>query len=135
MFVSGDVQIPNIVSKNYAINLDSLAQQSRCNLSQFYPQIIQGLTFNGNLAGLTDNWDTQVMYYNKTLFQKAGVALPNANWTWDDFQNAARAANDRVGFVEAVRRGVRHGVLCSRVLHYLVIRRQHRESRWKDMRD
>lgn len=90
LFVSGDVQIANIVSKNYAINLDGLAQQSNFNLSQFYPQIIQGLTFNGNLAGLTDNWDTQVMYYNKTMFQKAGIAPPNASWTWDDFQNAAQ---------------------------------------------
>jgi multiple sugar transport system substrate-binding protein len=30
------------------------------------------------------------LVYNKTLFQEAGVALPNANWTWDDVLDAAR---------------------------------------------
>jgi multiple sugar transport system substrate-binding protein len=90
LFGSGDVQIPNIVSKSYAFNLDDFAKRDNFNLSQFYPQIVQGLTFNGSLAGLTDNWDTQVMYYNKTMFQQAGVSPPTANWTWADFQSAAQ---------------------------------------------
>jgi multiple sugar transport system substrate-binding protein len=30
------------------------------------------------------------MYYNKSLFDKAGVEYPNENWTWDDFQAAAK---------------------------------------------
>ena len=24
------------------------------------------------------------MYYNKTMFEEAGVPLPTADWTWDD---------------------------------------------------
>jgi multiple sugar transport system substrate-binding protein len=90
LFGSGDVQIPNIVAKNYAINLDTFAQNDNFDLSQIYPQIVEGLTFDGNLAGLSDNWDTQVMYYNKTMFEKAGISPPNADWTWDDFQTAAQ---------------------------------------------
>lgn len=30
----------------------------------------------------TDSW---VMFYNKDMFAKAGVAEPKAGWTWDDF--------------------------------------------------
>ncbi|MEY4809892.1 MAG: L-arabinose transport system permease protein AraP, partial [Planctomycetota bacterium] len=30
-------------------------------------------------------------YYNKDLFQKAGVPLPKVDWTWDDFIATARA--------------------------------------------
>jgi multiple sugar transport system substrate-binding protein len=30
-----------------------------------------------------------VLYYNPKLFQDAGVAEPNDNWTWDDFKSAA----------------------------------------------
>jgi multiple sugar transport system substrate-binding protein len=52
--------------------------------------VVQGLTYDGKLVGLTDNWDTQVMYYNKSLFDKAGVAYPTERWTWDDFLAAAR---------------------------------------------
>jgi multiple sugar transport system substrate-binding protein len=90
LFVSGDVQIANMVSKNYAADLNTFAQDENYDLSKIYSQIIDGLTFNGSLAGLTDNWDTQVMYYNKTMFEKAGVPLPTADWTWDDFESAAQ---------------------------------------------
>ncbi len=31
-----------------------------------------------------------VMYYNKRLFDAAGVAYPQPGWTWDDFFDAAR---------------------------------------------
>jgi multiple sugar transport system substrate-binding protein len=41
-------------------------------------------------VGLTDNWDTQVLYYNRGLFDKAGLAYPDASWTWDDLTAAAR---------------------------------------------
>lgn len=90
IFGSGDVQIPNIVAKKFALNLTPYVQRDKYDLSGFYPAIVQNLTYNGNLVGLTDNYDTQVMYYNTTLFKKAGVAEPTSSWTWDDFVAAAR---------------------------------------------
>jgi len=90
IFGSGDVQIPNIVSKNFAIDLKPYVERDKYDLSDFYPQIVDGLTFQGKLVGLTDNWDTQVMYYNASLFEKAGVSPPTADWTWDDFLAAAQ---------------------------------------------
>lgn len=89
IFGSGDVQIPNIVAKNFALDLTPLVKRDNYSLSDFYPQVINGLTYNNQLVGLTDNWDTQVMYYNATLFKQAGVAPPTADWTWSDFVSAA----------------------------------------------
>lgn len=91
IFVSGEVLIPVLVDKNYATDLTSFVEKDDYDLSGFYPQIIDGLTFENKLVGLTDNWDTQVMYYNKSLFDEAGVDYPNKNWTWEDFLAAARA--------------------------------------------
>jgi multiple sugar transport system substrate-binding protein len=34
--------------------------------------------------------DNLSLLYNKTVFDKAGVAYPTANWTWNDFRAAAR---------------------------------------------
>jgi multiple sugar transport system substrate-binding protein len=90
IFGSGDVQIPNIVSKHFALDLMPYVKRDNYSLSDFYPQVIQGLTFQNQLVGLTDNWDTQVMYYNATMFQRAGVSPPTSDWTWDDFLSAAR---------------------------------------------
>jgi len=33
--------------------------------------------------------DSWVLFYNKDLFKKAGVADPDGSWTWDDYMNAA----------------------------------------------
>jgi multiple sugar transport system substrate-binding protein len=34
--------------------------------------------------------DNLSLLYNKTVFDKAGVAYPTADWTWDDFRKAAK---------------------------------------------
>lgn len=40
------------------------------------------------------NWDTIVMFYNKDMFDAAGLDYPTAEWTWDDFAAAAAALTD-----------------------------------------
>lgn len=90
IFGSGDVQIPNIAAKNFAIDLNPYIARDKYALDDFYPQVIEGLTYDGKLLGLTDNWDTQVMYYNATLFEKAGVEPPTGDWEWADFTSAAQ---------------------------------------------
>lgn len=90
IFGTGDVQIPNIAAKNYAIDLRPYIDRDKYPVDDFYPQVIDGLTYGGKLLGLTDNWDTQVMYYNASLFQKAGLAVPTGDWEWADFTSAAQ---------------------------------------------
>lgn len=34
--------------------------------------------------------DSWVLFYNKDLFDKAGVAYPDGTWTWDDYAEAAK---------------------------------------------
>lgn len=37
------------------------------------------------------NWDTVVIFYNKDLFDAAGLPYPTAEWTWDQFAADAAA--------------------------------------------
>jgi multiple sugar transport system substrate-binding protein len=48
----------------------------------------------GNLYAAPVNWDTIVIYYNKDMFDAAGLAYPTADWTWDDFAAAAEKLTD-----------------------------------------
>jgi multiple sugar transport system substrate-binding protein len=89
IFGSGDVVIPTIVNRNYALDLKPYMEADGFDTKSFYPEVIDGLTYEGKIVGLTDNWDTQVMYYNRALFEKAGVEPPTADWTWDDYKAAA----------------------------------------------
>lgn len=45
----------------------------------------------GNLYAGPVNWDTIAIYYNKDMFDAAGLEYPTADWTWDEFAEAARA--------------------------------------------
>jgi multiple sugar transport system substrate-binding protein len=38
--------------------------------------------------------DNLALLYNKTVFDKAGVAYPTADWTWNDFRAAAKKLTD-----------------------------------------
>lgn len=68
-----------------------LAQSTVIKEADFYQPAIDAFRYNGELWCLAQNVSSLVMYYNKALFDAAGVAYPSADWTWDDFVAAARA--------------------------------------------
>jgi len=107
IFGSGDIIIPTIVTKGYAVDLNKYVERDNFNLKAFYPEVLDGLTFNGQLVGLTDNWDTQVMYYNRDLFDAAGMDYPDASWTWEDFVSAGRQLTEGEGAKKVF--GAAHG--------------------------
>lgn len=46
---------------------------------------------DGDLYAGPVNWDTIALFYNKDMFDAAGLDYPTADWTWDDFASAAAA--------------------------------------------
>ena len=55
-----------------------------------YPKSLVDLyTFEGKLYGLPKDFDTVGVWYNKELFDAAGVAYPKDGWTWADFKAAS----------------------------------------------
>jgi multiple sugar transport system substrate-binding protein len=89
LFGSGDVILPTLFQKGYARDLTPYINRDHYSLSDFFQEEFRAFRYKGDIYALTDNWDTQVMYYNKDLFRKDGVAFPNKNWTWNDFRAAA----------------------------------------------
>jgi len=54
--------------------------------------------FDGqNFYALPENLQTLAFYYNKTLFDAAGLAVPDESWNWDMVLEAARALTIRDG--------------------------------------
>ncbi|WP_375387536.1 ABC transporter substrate-binding protein [uncultured Amnibacterium sp.] len=62
-----------------------------------YPKALDELyTANGVAYGVPKDFDTIGLWYNKALFAKAGVAVPTNDWTWDDFQQAAKTISAKL---------------------------------------
>lgn len=75
------------VSKNLLEPLDSIVGNG-VSTEGIAQSLLNGFTINGKLYGIPSNTQTMVMYYNKTLFDSAGVEYPKDGWTWDDFRAA-----------------------------------------------
>jgi multiple sugar transport system substrate-binding protein len=61
-----------------------------------YPKALVDLyTVGGKHYGLPKDFDTVGLWYNKQLFDAAGVKYPDGAWTWDDFNAAAAKLTDK----------------------------------------
>ncbi|MDR1806398.1 MAG: extracellular solute-binding protein [Propionibacteriaceae bacterium] len=54
-------------------------------------------TVDGVNYGVPYRQDHWVLFYNKDLFDKAGVEYPDGSWTWDDYVTAAKALYAALG--------------------------------------
>lgn len=76
--------------KDVLLPLNDLIERDNFDLSVFYEALLDPLYFEGNLYALPQEISPFVIYYNKDLFEAAGVPLPADDWTIEDFENAAR---------------------------------------------
>jgi len=71
-----------------------LASSPQLDLDDFYEGTFDSMRWHGELWGLPTDVDPWVFYFNKDLFDRAGVPYPTAQWTWDDMLNAAQRIAD-----------------------------------------
>ena len=63
-----------------------------------YPQsLIDLYTYQGDIYAVPKDFDTIALFYNKALFDEAGVEYPTAEWTWSDLRDAAEKLTIREG--------------------------------------
>lgn len=60
-------------------------------LANYYEGAASVGVIDGERVAFPQNWVAPVLYYNIDMFEAAGVPLPSADWTWDDFLSAAKA--------------------------------------------
>ena len=92
---------PRYAAEGVLENLDPWIEQSGYNLDDYWPALLESASYDGSVYGFPRDIGFSVLYYNKDLFDAAGVDYPTAEWTWDDLTAAAEAltvkdANGRV---------------------------------------
>lgn len=58
--------------------------------SELFPEAVNTFKYHGKLYGLPRDFNTYVVFYNKTMFDEAGVPYPSLDWTWEDFLDIAK---------------------------------------------
>jgi multiple sugar transport system substrate-binding protein len=67
-----------------------LAADSGFDPGVYNPTALAAFTHDGKQYGLVESFSNVVLFYNKDLFDAAGVAYPSADWTWEDELEAAK---------------------------------------------
>ncbi len=78
-------------SRGVLLNLQPYLDKNAGMLDGVYPQTLEAYKTPDGMYGLPRDFQTIVLFYNKDMFDAAGVAYPTANWTYDDLRAAAKS--------------------------------------------
>jgi multiple sugar transport system substrate-binding protein len=80
---------PSYAAEGVLENLDPYIQESGYDLKDYWPGLLESAKYQGSVYGLPRDNEVNILYYNKDLFDKAGVKYPDENWKWNDLLAAA----------------------------------------------
>mgnify|MGYP001348811180 CR=1 FL=1 len=88
---------PNLIK--YASNgklepLTDFIKEDGLDLSPYPKALVDLYNYDGDQFALPKDFDTNALWYNKEMFDEAGVAYPDETWEWDDLVEAAKKITD-----------------------------------------
>ncbi len=86
-------------SKGVLQDLTAFASADPTITSRYYPKAYQAFTYKGVQYGLPESFSDVVLFYNKDLFDKAGLAYPTSAWTWKEEAAAAKKLTNKAAGV------------------------------------
>lgn len=77
-------------SRGALLNLQPYIDANPAFLDGFYPQTLTAYKVGDGYYGLPRDFQTIVLFYNRDMFDAAGVDYPTGDWTYDDLLAAAK---------------------------------------------
>lgn len=84
-------------SKNQLAPLNELIEEADIDLDARFGTVYNNYSQDGNVYALPDRGGSLIVYYNKDLFDEAGVEYPTEDWTWDDLLAASKKLTKKEG--------------------------------------
>ncbi|MFC4305238.1 ABC transporter substrate-binding protein [Cohnella boryungensis] len=81
-----DIDLIELSRKNELVNLSFLIKEEKYDLSTMLPSVIDLIKElgDGDIYGLAPTFENTALFYNKDIFDQAGVDYPVDNMTWKD---------------------------------------------------
>lgn len=102
--------IPSWAAKGVLEDLTPYIEKSNFPVSAYNQELLSTFMYKGRIYGFPRDNDTTVLFYNKGLFDEAGVPYPDYSWDWQKFLDAARKLTKR----DARGRVIQWGVVLER---------------------
>ncbi|MFI6348591.1 ABC transporter substrate-binding protein [Streptomyces sp. NPDC050560] len=86
--------LANVARSPSVVDLTDMVRASPVPWTSYWPSAREAMTLNGRIRATPAVLDALAVVCNKKLFREAGLPLPEAGWTWDDFTSTARKLTD-----------------------------------------
>ncbi|PDO10547.1 MAG: ABC transporter substrate-binding protein [Candidatus Reconcilbacillus cellulovorans] len=87
---------PDYADKGVLLDLGPYVGK-QLDLSDMDKSLIEYGTYKGKLYHISAGANSRGILVNASMFEKAGIPLPNENWTWDDFANISIELSKKLG--------------------------------------
>ncbi len=94
VFWINSASLPVYASSSTLMPIDPIIGEGGVDTSMFPAPLVEMYGYEGVQYGLPRDFDTIALFYNKDLFDAAGVEYPTDAWTWEDFRTAAEELTD-----------------------------------------
>lgn len=92
--------LPDLVNENLLMPLDPLITKDQFDTSKIVPTVLDGIKDaapDGKLYALAPLFSSSAIFYNRGIFNEAGVGYPTDDMTWDEMFNLAQQVSGGEG--------------------------------------
>ncbi|MCL4514269.1 MAG: ABC transporter substrate-binding protein [Firmicutes bacterium] len=83
-------EAPGLMTRGLLSPLDKLMPSTKTKPEDFLSTLLEAFTYQGKIYGIPKDFNTLGLFYNKEMFDAAGVPYPTPDWTWEDLRAAAK---------------------------------------------
>lgn len=91
VFLLDGIDAPAFIEAGVLLDLAPYAGRVGLDPGAFHPRLTELFAPGERIWGVPKGFTPMVIYYNRNVFDRAGVPYPVAGWTWEDFRATARA--------------------------------------------
>lgn len=94
VFAMNVPSFPYFASHHLLLPLNSRIKRDHLNLQHYPSSVIASSIYKHTVYGLPKDFDVIGLWYNKAMFDAAGVGYPDSTWTWATLYAAAKKLTD-----------------------------------------
>ena len=96
VFYMGEVMVPIYADKGVVEDLLPYAEQDSLDLSDYWDGVLSPAGYHdGHLWAFAKDCTPYMIYYNKDMFDEAGVAYPDSSWDFEKFKETCIRSEER----------------------------------------
>ncbi len=90
LFLLDNIDVPTFVNRGAVLDLAPYLPRVGVAVARYDSAVLSIFRRGGAVYALPKGYTPMVVLYNKDVFDRAGVAYPTDDWTWDDFLRVAQ---------------------------------------------